>query len=857
MEELRPPTTLSHYRIVSKLGAGGMGEVYLAQDTKLNRKVALKILPTKLAANQDRMRRFVLEAQAAAALNHPNIAHIYEIGESDGVNFIAMEFVEGKTLREKIYQEKSELIVLLKQLLQVAEGLAKAHASGIVHRDLKPDNIMITSDNHAKILDFGLAKLLEGRGEEETGRRGDGETGGVGDEGQTLIAPSPRHPVSPSPNPVTSPGLVMGTVGYMSPEQAGAKPVDQRSDIFSFGCILYEAVTGHKPFGGDSVVDTLHKIIHDPAPAITDFTPSASSELQRVIRKCLAKEPAKRYQTIRDTANDLEELLEEMKGVSNLERSVAPTTSAITSSEPGRTNDGLGAESTASVTRPHVSSAEYIVSGFKNHKLVLVIALLLLVGVAIGLGFYLRADNSASAIDSIAVLPFQNRSSDADTEYLSDGLAESLIYRLSQLPNLKVSPTSSVIRYKGKDTDITQIAKELEVDAVMSGRVSQRGDDLTISVELVDARTKKLIWAEQYDRKMSDLLATQREIATAITQKLELKFSGNDAKGITKRYTDSNEAYQLYLKGRYSFAKRTKDDMLRAIEYFRQAIKLDPKFALAYARISEIYGSMPAYPYFSPKEAFPQAKAAAQQALEIDPTLAEAHTFLAYSLVIYDWNWVEAERSFKRAIELDPNNSAAHFRYGQVYLAPTGRVDKALAEIKRGLDLEPLDINMGATLSWAYFVVGQDDKALEQAKKTYDLDPGHPISRWILSQAYTNKGMYLDAISVSEQWLQTDPTNQFALRDAGIAYAKAGRRDKAEEMIGRFRDIAKTQYVPTCRLAAIYGALSEKDKAFEELNKAFEARDWELFRMNADTYWHPLRDDPRFKEMVKRLNLPE
>lgn len=857
MEELRPPTTLSHYRIVSKLGAGGMGEVYLAQDTKLNRKVALKILPTELAANQDRMRRFVLEAQAAAALNHPNIAHIYEIGESDGVNFIAMEFVEGKTLREKIYREKSELIVLLKQLLQVAEGLAKAHASGIVHRDLKPDNIMITSDNHAKILDFGLAKLLEGRGEEETGRRGDGETGGVGDEGQTLIAPSPRHPVSPSPNPVTSPGLIMGTVGYMSPEQARAKPVDQRSDIFSFGCILYEAVTGHKPFGGDSVVDTLHKIIHDPAPAITDFSPSASAELQRVIRKCLAKEPAKRYQTIRDTANDLEELLEEMKGVSDLERSVAPTTSAITSSEPGRTNDGLGAESTASVTRPHVSSAEYIVSGFKNHKLVLVIALLLLVGVAIGLGFYLRADNSASAIDSIAVLPFQNRSSDADTEYLSDGLAESLIYRLSQLPNLKVSPTSSVIRYKGKDTDITQIANELEVDAVMSGRVSQRGDDLTISVELVDARTKKLIWAEQYDRKMSDLLATQREIATAITQKLELKFSGNDAKGITKRYTDSNEAYQLYLKGRYSFAKRTKDDMLRAIEYFRQAIKLDPKFALAYARISEIYGSMPAYPYFSPKEAFPQAKAAAQQALEIDPTLAEAHTFLAYSLVIYDWNWVEAERSFKRAIELDPNNSAAHFRYGQVYLAPTGRVDEALAEIKRGLDLEPLDINMGATLSWAYFVVGQDDKALEQAKKTYDLDPGHPISRWILSQAYTNKGMYLEAISVSEQWLQTDPTNQFALRDAGIAYAKAGRRDKAEEMIGRFRDIAKTQYVPTCRLAAIYGALSEKDKAFEELNKAFEARDWELFRMNADTYWHPLRDDPRFKEMVKRLNLPE
>ena len=835
-EELTSKTTLSHYRIVSKLGAGGMGEVYLAQDTKLNRKVALKILPPELAANRDRMRRFVQEAQAAAALNHPNIAHIYEIGESDDRNFIAMEFVDGVTLRAKIHDEKSDLRTLLKHLLQVADGLAKAHGSGIVHRDLKPDNIMITVDGHAKVLDFGLAKLLETRPESTD------ETG----EAATALMPV-QH---------STPGVVMGTVGYMSPEQAKAKPVDQRSDIFSFGCILYEAATGRKPFAGDSVVDTLHKIIHDPAPAISDFNPSASPELQRVIRKCLAKDPAKRYQTIRDTANDLEELIEEMKGMPIMERSVAPSTSASTRSGPGGTDQYVRAETTVSSTHSPSSSAEYIVSEFKRHKFVVALVLVLLVGSAVGLFLYKNAGNRGTAIDSIAVLPFQNRSSDADTEYLSDGLAESLIYRLSQLPNLKVSPTSSVMRYKGKNTDIDQIARELEVDAVMSGRVSQRGEDLTISVELVDARTKKLIWAEKYDRKMSDLLATQREIATAITQKLELKLSGNDAKGITKRYTDSNDAYQLYLKGRYSFAKRTKDDTLRAIEYFRQAIKLDPKFALAYARISETYGSMPAYPYLSPKEAFPQAKAAAQQALEIDPTLPEAHTFLAYSLVIYDWNWVEAERSFQRAIELDPNNSAAHFRYGQIYLAPTGRVDEALTEIKRGLDLEPLDINMGATLAWAYSVARQDDKALEQAKKTYDLDPVHPIGRWILSQIYTDTGRYQEAISLSEQWLQTDPTNQFALRDAGIAYAKAGRRDKAEEMISRFREISKTQYIPSCRIAAIYGELGERDKAFEELRKAFELRDWELYRLNADPYWRPLRDDPRFKEVLKRLNLP-
>jgi len=469
---------------------------------------------------------------------------------------------------------------------------------------------------------------------------------------------------------------------------------------------------------------------------------------------------------------------------------------------------------------------------------------------------YFTASDSGQ-INSIAVLPFENRSGNADTDYLSDGLAESLIYRLSQLPGLKVSPTSTVLRYKGSQSDVATIARELEVDAIMSGRVAQRGDDLTISVELIDARTKKLIWAEQYDRKMADLLATQREIATTITQKLELKLSGNDTKGITKKYTDNNEAYQLYLKGRYAFGKRTKDEMLRAVDYFQQAIKLDPKFALAYARIAETYGSMPAYPYMVPKDAFPPAKAAAQKALEIDPTLAEAHTFLAYSLVIYDWNFADGERSFKRAIELDPNNVSAHFRYGQIYLAPVGRLDEGLAEIKRGYDGEPLDMNMGGTLAWAYTIAGQKDKALELARKNYEIEPNHPISQWSMIDRYVETGMYTEAIAVGERWLQTDPGNQFALRGAGIAYAKDGRRDKAEEMIRRLRDLAKSQYVPTGRYAAVYAALGDKDKAFEELYTAFEERDWELFRVNVDPYWIPLRDDPRFAALVKRLNLPE
>lgn len=503
-KELPSGSTLSHYRIVSKIGAGGMGEVYLAEDSRLHRKAALKILPAEMAANQDRMRRFKQEATAAAALNHPNIAHIYDIGESDGVNFIAMEFVDGKTLREKTHGEKTELSVLLKHLLQVAEGLAKAHASGIVHRDLKPDNIMITRDGHAKILDFGLAKLLETAGQKPDPGPPDGQPG-WGERGEGGFG-SGEAATAMMPVQHSTPGVVMGTVGYMSPEQAQAKPVDQRSDIFSFGCILYEAATGRKPFAGDSIVDTLHKIIHDPAPAITDFNPSASPELQRVIRKCLVKEPEKRYQTIRDTANDLEELLEEMKGVSDLARSVAPSSNTGTNSTPGSTYEDMRAPSTTSVNQPPASSAEFVVNGIKQHKLTVLMALVVLVVGAVGVFLYLRARKTAVAIESIAVMPFVNESGNADVEYLSDGMTETLINSLSQIQNLSVKARSSVFRYKGKEFDPKKIAAELNVQAILTGRVGQRGDQLTLNLELIDAQTENILWGNRYERKSSELV---------------------------------------------------------------------------------------------------------------------------------------------------------------------------------------------------------------------------------------------------------------------------------------------------------------------------------------------------------------
>ena len=833
-KELSADTTLSHYRIVAKIGAGGMGEVYLAQDTKLDRKVALKILPADLAANHDRMRRFVQEAKAAAALNHPNIAHIYEIGESDGTNFIAMEFVDGETLREKIQGGKSELKLLLKHLLQVAEGLAKAHASGIVHRDLKPDNIMVTGDGHAKILDFGLAKLVE------TG----GPALGQSERGEAPTAVMQQHSV---------PGVIMGTIGYMSPEQAQAKPVDQRSDIFSFGCVLYEAATGRKPFAGDSIFDTLHKIIYEPAPAITDYNPSASPELQRVIRKCLAKEPEKRYQTIRDTANDIEELLEEMKGTSDIERSVAPSTSSTTSAT-GSTDEHVRAQSTATVTHPTASSAEYIFAGVKQHKFAAAIALLVLVVGAVGLGLYLRAPNSEGAIDSIAVLPFQNKSSDADTEYLSDGLAESLIYRLSQLPNLKVSPTTSVMRYKGKDTDAIKIGNELGVNAVMSGRIAQRGENLAISIELVDVRNNKLLWGEKYERKMTELLATQREITAEITNKLQLKLSGNE-KGLTKRYTDNNEAYQLYLKGRFYLNKRDETNLRKAIEQFKAAVGKDPNYALAFVGLADSYGLLPYYSSVSSTEVLPQAKGYAVRALEIDDSMGEAHASLGYVHRLL-WNWHEMETELKRAIELNPNYATAHKYYGN-YLANFGRFDEALAAYKRAQELDPVSLIINANVAEVYLSKGDLNAAVEQCQRTIDLDPNWYYVRLLLALVYVKQGLNVEALAEAEKSGELSKRQSAPLGVLGYVYARAGKRGAAATVAQELEARHAQQQANGFDLARLYVGLGDKDQAFAWLEKDFQSRN---ATMPGFLYMPPLdslSNDPRFKDLSRRMGLPE
>ena len=844
-------TKLGRYEVRSQLGQGGMGEVYLADDTQLRRQVALKILPSDLAANQDRMRRFIQEAQSAAALNHPNIAHIYEIGESEGTNFIAMEFVDGKTLREKIHGEKSELKVLLKQLLQVAEGLAKAHASGIVHRDLKPDNIMITRDGHAKILDFGLAKLIEGQ-DPETEGRGDGETRGRGDEGQTLIAASPRLPVPESPHVATSPGLIMGTVGYMSPEQASAKPVDQRSDIFSFGCLLYEAATGHKPFAGDSVVDTLHKIIHDPAPAITDFNPTASTELQRVIRKCLAKEPEKRYQTIRDTANDLEELIEEMKSVSNIERSVAPPTmSSNTSSASGITGE-VSAVSTASATHPPASSAEFIYSGVKQHKLAAaIVVLLMIVGVAVGLGFYLRSGKTAVGIQSIAVMPFVNESGNADVEYLSDGMTETLINSLSQLPNLSVKARSSVFRYKGKDIDPKKIAADLNVQAILTGRVVQRGDQLTLNLELIDVQTENVLWGNRYERKSTELVALQSEIAHDVSSKLKSKLSGVEAARVEKNYTANSEAYQLYLKGRFYGSKRTATDAQKSIEYFQQAATLDPNYALAYAGLAEANWFLALYSYPQLNDRIPKARELALKALELDGSLAHPHSVLGVICFNSDHDFGCGEREQKLAIELNPNYSEGHRRYG-LMLQQLGRFDEARVADKRALEIDPLSPVTNFQMAQLLFFERKYEESEAQSKKNVELDPSFWYAHLQLFYVYRMKRDYASAVEelgkVQDARGEADAAK--LIRESFVSGDWQGFLRKITEQRSRLK-------LYPYFVATFFAELGDRNQAFVTLNEAFETKDQHVAWMKVDPFTDPLRDDPRFQGLLKRAGFPE
>jgi len=827
---LIPGTRLGRYEIRAKIGAGGMGEVYLAQDTKLDRKVALKILPAEVAVDRNRMERFIREAKAAAALNHPNIAHIYEIGEHDGTNFIAMEYIDGQTLRELI-RNHTDLGKLLRHLQHTAEGLAKAHAAGIVHRDLKPENIMVTRDGHAKILDFGLAKLIETKRPSDTSS-----------EVATAILLQPSQP-----------GTILGTVGYMSPEQAQGKTdeIDQRSDIFSFGCILFEAVTGQKAFEGKDAVESLNKIIREPVAPISELNPSAPVDLQRVVRRCLAKDPDERYQTIKDVAIELKEVRREMKPP-GIDTTIPPPPSETSRFPSSNTESATSASPASLSTRP--SSAEFLLSGIKQHKLAttVIVVILIIAGSAIGLAAYFHARNTEVAIESIAVLPFANQSNDTNVEYLSDGLTESIINSLTQLPNLKVTPRSSAFRYKGKETDPLKAGNELGVRAILTGRLLQRGDDLLVSAELIDVRDNKQIWGDRYQRKISDLLGVQRDIAKAISTNLRPTLSGADQSKLKKHNTDNPEAYQLYLKGHYFWQKFTPADHKKAEEYFNQAVAVDPNFALAYVGLSETYGASSTNGWISPREGYPKGIATAKRALELDDSLAEGHTAFGANTMFYELDWVTAEREYKRAIELNPNYEITYELYSYLLLS-MGRLDEGIKMTQRGLEVAPLSTLIADDVAYAYYLARRYDEAIRTCQKSLELDPNHFGGPLNLGVVYEAKGMPDDAIKQFEKAIAIGGRTSGVLALLAHAYAASGRQAEAQRILAELNEMSKQAYVSSYDLAILYVGLGDKERALEQLNKSFEDRAGFIIYLNVEPLFDPLRADPRFAELVRKM----
>jgi eukaryotic-like serine/threonine-protein kinase len=825
-EHFRENETILHYKIISAIGKGGMGEVFLAQDTKLDRKVALKILPPEFAEDADRMSRFVREAKSASALNHPNIITIHEIGESDGTHFIATEFIDGKTLGDYAKANPLNYKSALEIAIQVASALDEAHSAGIVHRDIKPDNVMIRANGLVKILDFGIAKFSG---------HGDAETHGHGEEDKTLIAASPSQPDSASHK--TSPGMIIGTANYMSPEQAKGKVVDARTDIFSFGVVLHEMIAGQLPFEGENALEMIGAILKDEPKPLNSEVPT---EISKIINKCLRKDRDERYQTIKDVGNDLKDVKQE------LEFSVRVTPSGVNLPSDQATQI-LSSSTTAEGITPQgvtLTKSKYLAAG--------ILTLLLAVGGFFG---YKYLSPTTTQINSIAVLPFENKSSDADSEYLSDGLAESLIYRLSQLPDLKVSPTSSVFRYKGKETDPQIIAKELGVDSVMTGRITQRGENLTISVNLVDTRNGKSLWGEQYERKMSELLTTQREIASEITNKLQLKLSGAGEQKLTKKYTDNNEAYQLYLKGRFYWNKRDEENLRKAIEQFKAAAEKDPNFALAFVGLADCYALLPQYSSATSAEVLPQAKTFATRALEIDDSLSEAHASLGF-YHSQSWNWAEAEKSFKRAIELNPSYATARLWFAQ-YLQSVGRYDEAEIELKRAIELEPLLRIYYVNLAMLYTRKGDLNAAIEQFQRSIELDANWYWLRLSLAFVYIKQGRNGEAIAEAEKGVELSKRQSISLGFLGYIYAKAGRKTDAIKVVEELKERYQKQQTNGLEIAYVYGGLGEKEQAFVWLEKEFQSRNQKLPIWLSLGYFDSLRDDPRYKDLLKRMGLPE